>query len=604
MEPDADAPDPRYSAFISYSRADSTAAHRIHRTLEAYRLPSRLHPTTGAWNATTRRLKPLFRDLDEMTVAPDINSAVNDAIRQSAFLVVLCSPRSAKSDWVGREIAMFRAAHGDASILAALIDGTPETAFHPDLLHADGTGALLQPLAADFRPRGDGLRLGVLKLVAVMAGVGLGDLVQRDAQRRLRQLAIAAAAALLVIAIVAALAITALRSREDAARQSARAGAMSGYMLDQMRSNLKRYGNVGMLAEVNRGVMESFRGRDLAGLNDDEKQQLAKLRLALGDDAQQRGDLAEAQTQIAEASRITATRLAAAPSDPQRIYDHAQSEYFVAIIDWQTGDLAGARAGFDEYRDLARQLVAIDSKNPRWWMEACYAEQGLGSYILRTTLDTVRAEARFDAALASCETAARLRPNDPDTLATITDLHAWLGDARRLRGDYAGALASRTTQRRLLEARRAADPRDRVVQGDLVTNDLAMARIAAAQEQWAMALAALDRGRAAAVALAQADPDNVRRASQVRIFDLFRLRTWLAMPKAARPAAARLAAANGDCMDDKKRLKSEELAEFCMILQSRRRGDPMPPASSVTANALSQRWGLDFAKERALPTGA
>jgi hypothetical protein len=545
-------------------------------------------------------LKPLFRDLDEMTVAPDIKTAVNDAVRQSAFLVVLCSPKSAASDWVGREIAMFRAAHGDGAILAALIEGTPETAFHPDLLHADGTGALLQPLAADFRPHGDGLRLGVLKLVAVMAGVGLGDLVQRDAQRRLRQLAVAAVVTLLVVAIVAALAIAALQSREDADRQSARAGAMSGYMLDEMRSNLKRYGNVGMLADVNQGVMESFRGRDLAGLNDSELQQLAKLRLALGEDAEQRGELKESQIQISEARRITAARLAAAPDDPQRMFDHAQSEFYTALIDWRSGDRAGAAAGFNGYRSLAERLVATDAKNPDWWREVGYAENNLGMYVLRSRLDTINAEQHFRKGLAALETAMRLAPKNRDDSNATTDAYAWLGDTLRLRGDYAGAAAIRTRQRQLLEAMQASDPRDKKIQGYLVSNDLAMARIADAKGQPDEALKILARGRDAAVVLARDDPANIRRASQVRIFDLFKLRTWLALPVSMRPPAVEMAAANGNCSDDRKVLKSDELAEFCTILEARRTGKLIPVADGTPVNILSERWGLDFTKERSL----
>ncbi len=598
MEPDAAAREPRYGAFISYSRADTAAAHRIHRALEAYRLPSRLHPTTGAWNAATRRLKPLFRDLDEMTVAPDIKTAVNDAVRQSAFLVVLCSPKSAASDWVGREIGMFRAAHGDGAILAALIEGTPETAFHPDLLHADGTGALLQPLAADFRPHGDGMRLGVLKLVAVMAGVGLGDLVQRDAQRRLRQLAAAAVAALLVIAIVAALAIMALRSREDADRQSARAGAMSGYMLDEMRSNLKRYGNVGMLAEVNRGVMESFRGRDLAGLSDSELQQLAKLRLALGDDAEQRGDLKEAQAQIAEARRTTAARLAAAPDDPQRIFDHAQSEYYDGMINWRLADARRAEAGFAAYHKLAGQLVAQQPGNAAWLIELGYAESNLGAFALRTHLDLAGAEQHFRASLAAFEQARQSQPGDADVLSSIADTEAWLGDTQRLRGNYAGARDSRKRQRALLDGLFAKDPRNRLLAADRATNDLAMARIALAEGKPEQALEPLAAGQGAMRRLSADDPENLKRAAQVRIFDLMRLRAWLDMPPAARPPADQLALTNGDCADDRQRLKNDELALFCSILAALRIGQAPPdivPAADGTR--LSGGWGFDFVAE-------
>lgn len=598
MTPHSGSDFPIYSAFISYSRRDATVAHRIHSRLESYRLPSRLHPKTGVWNNKTNRLKPLFRDLDEMTVAADISGALAEAIASSAYLIVLCSAEAAKSDWVGREIEMFRAAHGDANILAALIDGSPATAFHPALLHSRG-GALIQPLAADFRREGDGQRLALLKLEAVMAGIGLGEMVRRDTQRRLRQLAMALTAILVVLSIVVGLVIMAQRSRQNAAEQSVRAGKMSNYLLDDLRTKLKRYGNIGMLAEVNEGVMETYRGRDLAGLNDPELQQLAKLRLALGDDAQQRGDLADARTQFVEAARISAAQLAAAPNDAARIFDHAQSQYYLGLNGWRAGDSRGAQTGFNSYRNLAERLVVKDAKNPDWWREVAYAEINLGTYALRSKLDTINAERHLRTALAALETAARLAPEKRDNIDATTDAYAWLGDTLRLRGDYAGATAIRTRQRQLLEAMRAADPRDKQIQAYLVANQLAMARIADAMGQPDAALKILARGRDAADALARDDPANVRRASQVRIFDLFKLRTWLAMPMSARPPGAEMAAANGNCSNDRKLLKSEELAEFCTILEARRMGAVLPVAG-VPVDILSVRWGLDFTKERSL----
>ncbi len=599
MAQDVCQPAPVYSAFLSYSRQDAAIAQRVLSRLESYRLPRRLHPRTGAWNDKTRRLKQLFRDLDEMTVAPDIDSAVREAMAASAYLIVLCSPQSAKSDWVSREIEMFRAMHGDTTILTALIEGTPATAFHPALLHNVG-GALMQPLAADFRPEGDGPQLARLKLVAGMAGVPLGELVRRDAQRRMRQFALAAAALLVFLGIVAALIITAQRSRQDAVQQSARAGTMSRYMLDDLRDKLKRYGSLGMLAEVNQGVMETFRGRSLAGLSDAEREQLAKLRLAIGEDAEQRGDLAGARIEIAEAGRITAARLAAAPDDPQRIFDHAQSQYYIALVDWLTNDRSGAQAAFQAYRDLAGRLVAADARNADWSMEVGYAEENLGMYALRSQLDTGTAAAHFRDALKAFQTTVRLRPNDRDAASAITDTYAWLGDTLRLRGDYVGARANRTLQRQILDSMRVADPRDRQVESEIVTNDLAMARIDAAEGQLQRALDMLDRGRTGAVAVAQSDPDNVRRAAQVRIFDLFKLRTWLAMPISMRPSAAVLAKTNGNCKDDEKRLKNTELAEFCAILAARRQGLAPPASNATPVDALSERWGIDFAKERTL----
>ena len=105
---------------------------------------------------------------------------------------MICSPAAKASEWVGHEIELFRALHGDAPIRAALIEGQPEDAFPTALM--TGTGA--QPVAADFRRRGSARKLAVLKLVAALAGVQLDELVQRDGQRRTRRVLAASATAM------------------------------------------------------------------------------------------------------------------------------------------------------------------------------------------------------------------------------------------------------------------------------------------------------------------------------------------------------------------------------------------------------------------------
>ena len=587
---------PRYSVFLSYNRGDGKAAARVQRWLETYRLPRRLRSAGAAFSHDARKLLPVFRDLDEMRAGPDVDAAVAQAIGASAFLVVLCSPAAAASEWVGREIAMFRAAHGDDRILPLLLNGTPATAFPPELLHRSD-GRPLVPLAADIP--GEGERLALLKLVAVMADVGLGVLVQRDAQRRMQRLALAAAAALAVMAVVLVLVMQAASARVAAEQQRVRAGALSNYMLDDLRGQLKRAGRLDLLAAVNQGVANSWRGQDLSGLSDADLQQRAKLLLAIAEDDESRGDLAAARAQAAEALRTTAQLIAKAPGDPARIFAHAQSQYFVGMISWHGGDRAQAHTAYAAYADLAERLLAIDRRKPEWWMEAGYAQSNLGVLALRARLDTRAAETHFTAALRAFAAAERLRPGVSETLASLADAEAWLADTQRLAGAPAAALEARARQKAILNRMAAADPRDRQVTADLLSHDLALARIAIDAGTAADALPLLAGGRRKAAALAADDPQNVRRGAQVRMFDLMLLKAQLALPPVQRQGGAVLAALSGDCAADRARLKNPELADFCLILAARRTGTP-PPAFTPGGDRLTDRWGLDLAEERRL----
>jgi hypothetical protein len=104
-------------------------------------------------------------------------------------------------------------------------------------------------------------------------------------------------------------------------------------------------------------------------------------------------------------------------------------------------------------------------------------------------------------------------------------------------------------------------------------------------------------GKEKAVTLAANDRQNVRRGAQVRMFSLMQLKALLQRPPARRPDAAVLAALNGDCAADRATLKSDELADFCLILAARRTGSAPPPLPA-RGDRLTERWGLDLAAER------
>jgi tetratricopeptide (TPR) repeat protein len=113
-------------------------------------------------------------------------------------------------------------------VLAIIVGGEPgaevgpgcDGCFPPALVEPEaGASEPCEPIAADVRRQGDGKRFGLLKLVAGLLGVGLNDLVQRDAARRQRRLAVIAAASLAGTAAMMLLAIYANLQRIEATRQ-------------------------------------------------------------------------------------------------------------------------------------------------------------------------------------------------------------------------------------------------------------------------------------------------------------------------------------------------------------------------------------------------
>ena len=199
----------RYWAFISYSHVDETWANWLHRGIETYKVPRPL-VGTAIPNETVvrpRRLFPLFRDRDELASASSLNEQIQDALRQSRNLLVICSPNAARSHWVGEEIKAFKAMGRQDRVFCVIVSGEPNAGGKADAatecfpeplrfrVEADGqlTDERIEPLAADAREHGDGKRNALLKVVAALLTVGFDSLKHRDQERRMRQMAMAGA---------------------------------------------------------------------------------------------------------------------------------------------------------------------------------------------------------------------------------------------------------------------------------------------------------------------------------------------------------------------------------------------------------------------------
>lgn len=210
-----------YSAFISYSSRDVKWARWLHRSLENFRLPSKLAADHPLRRSGETRLKPVFRDRDEMSASADLGQQINAALAQSHFLIVICSPASANSRWVDAEVRQFQQLGRQAQILCIIVEGEPGTddpalrCFPPSLIAEDG----IEPLAADVRADRDGKQAAILKLLAAMLDVRFDELRQRDQARRLRRLSMIATGAIAGLILTTSLAVLAYVSRNEAIRQ-------------------------------------------------------------------------------------------------------------------------------------------------------------------------------------------------------------------------------------------------------------------------------------------------------------------------------------------------------------------------------------------------
>lgn len=180
-----------YDAFISYRHLDPDefAAARLHKKLESFRLMpdvAKKHPELP------KRIKRVFRDQEELPLAPNLADPITMALKNSDNLIVICTPRLKESRWCLHEIENFIAFHGREHVYTALVEGEPADSFPEILLH-DENGNPVEPLAADFRGAthkeiAKKIDSEVLRLIAPMYGLNYDELKQRHKEQRMRRI--------------------------------------------------------------------------------------------------------------------------------------------------------------------------------------------------------------------------------------------------------------------------------------------------------------------------------------------------------------------------------------------------------------------------------
>jgi len=109
-------------AFISYNHRDVKMAKWLHKKLESYKLPSEIHNEFE----DSKYLRPVFRDQEDLNTGV-LSDELRKHLDNSQYLVVICSPHSAKSEWVSTEVRTFIEWGRLKFIIPFIIDGTPNS---------------------------------------------------------------------------------------------------------------------------------------------------------------------------------------------------------------------------------------------------------------------------------------------------------------------------------------------------------------------------------------------------------------------------------------------------------------------------------------------
>lgn len=333
-------------------------------------------------------------------------------------------------------------------------------------------------------------------------------------------------------AVAGALAFAAVSSAWQARRlqqQQQRAEGLIEFMLGDLRKKLQPVGRLDVLDGIGAEVLAYYDRADAGDKTtaDDLGRRARALHL-VGEIHEKRGHPEEAAAAFQEAARTTRMLLDRAPSDGQRVFDHAQSVFWVGNIARRLGRTVDAEAAMKDYLALAHRLVALDPTRTDWRMEVAYASGALGVLQLEAR--------RPDDALRSLRIARGvqddLAPARPELFLELARTWGWIFEAQLARDDLDAAMSALDEKRLALERiPHAAD--DRI-----------------AQEQQAMVLAAVGslerlRGRIELARAARAE--SLRRYEALVALDPSHM-VWLANLSAVRIGMAETLADLGDAV--------------------------------------------------------
>lgn len=173
-----------YFAFISYKREDEKWAKWLQYKLEHYHLPTNVRKDN---QSLPQNIRPIFKDTSELA-AGVLADEIHEALVNSKYLIVVCSPRAAQSQWVGKEVQTFIDMERIDKIIPFVIRGKPfsenpeEECFPVALLNLPKEQELLGVNINEM-----GRDAAVVKVVARMFGLKFDTLWQRFEKEKMRR---------------------------------------------------------------------------------------------------------------------------------------------------------------------------------------------------------------------------------------------------------------------------------------------------------------------------------------------------------------------------------------------------------------------------------
>jgi eukaryotic-like serine/threonine-protein kinase len=522
-------PDLRYRAFISYSHQDKSWAGWLHKVLETYAIPKRLVGQTTAAGVIPKRLAPIFRDRDELASATDLGRKVNEALAQSANLIVICSPRSAASRWVNEEVLAFKRLGRSEHIFCLIVDGEPnatespcrdaEECFANALRYQLGADGALsrertEPIAADARTGKDGKTNAKLKLIAGMLDVGFDTLKQRELQRRNRRMVTITALALVVMLMTTALAVVAFRAQRLAEHERNQAEGLINFMLGDLNTKLQAVNHLDIIDDVADKAMRYFSSLDESEVTKDSLAQRAKALQLIGSVREEQGKLPEARRAFEDSQRLMQPLVARYPHNPQWQIALADSYSWLGMVAWDHGDLPQSLLQFRMAAPLVESVVREHPEKLDWLKHLGWLHNNIG-HVLEERGQLSEAQKEYGIVLQIYRKLVEVVPDDRRYRTELGHAYDNLAGISYSLGDLAAAQGDASQELAIWQSLAQQDANDNSVQLYLARANAMLAKVMQARGQGSASVAALESSLTIGNRLLAADPTSTDVISDV-----------------------------------------------------------------------------------------
>ena len=227
----------QYDFFFSYRHKplDGEITQKTFNLVESYRLPRALR------EQGCEDVRRAFRDTEELPVSRILTDTIDNALRSTRCLIVVCSTDTPSSEWIDREVAIFIELGKAEHIYPLLITGDPEHSFPPSLkLVPDIEGRIM-----DIRTPGNNVKkmmakaeTELLRAISDVAGCTEAELLREHKLRKNRRFAAKTAAGIAAFAAVAGISLGLMNLAESYRDTAQKREAASMRILSELTYSL------------------------------------------------------------------------------------------------------------------------------------------------------------------------------------------------------------------------------------------------------------------------------------------------------------------------------------------------------------------------------